>query len=102
MTQSFSDKPREEDYDQSYDAREGRYKGYREPVFPEGYAAYGQNGSAEAVYDTYEYDHSESTSQGPNRSFCKQLRSCWSDMGKAKHIRRRFILRTKLNSSMYD
>ena len=68
----------------SYDAREGRYEGYRDPNLPEGYAAYGENGNAEAVYDRYdpEYDYEEI--EGGRRlkqSCCKRLRSGCSDMG---------------------
>ena len=88
MNLSFGDETREESYDPSYDAREGRYEGYREQDLPEGYAAYGQNGNAEAVYDTYDdtYGSESPSSQRPRRSLCKQLKSCFSDMGKAKYI----------------
>ena len=82
------DKTQEGSYESSYNAREGRYEGYREPDLPAEYAAYGQNGNAEAVYDRYDdtYGNESPSSQRPRRSLCKQLRSCFSDMGKAKYI----------------
>ena len=72
-----------EAYEPSYDAKEGRYEGYREQNLPEGYTAYGENGNAEAVYDRYdpEYDYSELGSR-PKQNCCKRLRSCCSDMGR--------------------
>ena len=72
-----------EAYEPSYDAKEGRYEGYRDQNLPEGYTAYGENGNAEAVYDRYdpEYDYSELGSR-PKQNCCKRLRSCCSDMGR--------------------
>ena len=85
MNLSFRDETREENYEPSYDAIEGRYEGYRDPNLPEGYAAYGQNGNAESVYDRYEYDEiSDYEPIGPKRGLCKQLKSCCSDIGKTK------------------
>ena len=70
----------------SYDAREGRYEGYRDPNLPEGYAPYGENGNAEAVYDRYDEDYDDvGTEEGyrrPKQSCCKRLRSGCSDMGR--------------------
>ena len=69
----------------SYDAREGRYEGYRDPNLPEGYAAYGENGNAEAVYDRYDPEYDYEDIDGGRRlkqSCCKRLRSGCSDMGR--------------------
>ena len=85
---SFRDETQEESYEPSYDAREGRYEGYRERDLPEGYAPYGQTGNADTDYDRYqEYDQAEYEPIGPKRGLCKRLKSCCSDMGKTKHIR---------------
>ena len=65
----------EPSHDPTYDAREGRYEGYREQNLPEGYEAYGENGNAEAVYDRYEEDYDVAgTEEGyrrPKQSCCK-------------------------------
>ena len=68
----------------SYDAKEGRYEGYRGQNLANGYQAYGENGVAEAVYDRYDYTYeTESTiDQKPKQSCCKRVRSCCSDMGR--------------------
>ena len=80
---SFRDENREESFEPSYDAKEGRYEGYRNPDLPEGYTAYGETGHGDPVYDRYEYDQAESPSgQRPKRSLCKRLRSGCSDMGR--------------------
>ena len=94
MNLSFGDETREESYDPSYDAREGRYEGYRGKDLPEGYTAYGQNGNAEAVYDRYDYDQdsepgsyrSGRTPDGrrPKPSLCKKMKSICG--GKIKQI----------------
>ena len=66
----------------SYDAREGRYEGYRDPNLPEGYEAYGENGNAEAVYDRYDPEYEYEQFPRPKKSCCKRLRSGCSDMGR--------------------
>ena len=79
-------------YEPSNDVREGRYEGYREPDLPEGYTAYGQNGYAEDVYDSYDYEQdsnyeyaeSPDGTPRPKRSVCKKIKSCCCDMGKTK------------------
>ena len=72
-----------EAYEPSYDAKEGRYEGYRDQNLPEGYTAYGENGNADPVYDRYddEYDP-EYKPLEPKQNCCKRLRSCCSDMGR--------------------
>ena len=93
MNLSFRDETQEESYEPSYDAKEGRYEGYRGTDLPEGYTAYGQNGNADAVYDRYEYDQPDNYERiGPKRGLCKRLKSCCSDLGKAKHINKTAII----------
>ena len=66
----------------SYDAKEGRYEGYRDQNVANGFEAYRGDGHAEAVYDRYDYTYeTESTGQRSKQSCCKRLRSCCSDMG---------------------
>ena len=67
----------------SYDAKEGRYEGYRDSNVAEGYEAYGENGNGEAVYDRYDDEYEEMPGgRRPKQSCCKRLRSCCSDMGR--------------------
>ena len=68
----------------SYDAKEGRYEGYRDSNETKGYEAYGENGNAEAVYDRYEYDYEIESTDGrrPKKSCCKRLRFYCSDVGR--------------------
>lgn len=70
-----------EAYEPSYDAKEGRYEGYRDQNLPEGYTAYGENGNADPVYDRYDPDYVKLEAR-PKQNCCKRLRSCCSDMGR--------------------
>ena len=97
MNLSFGDETREESYDPSYDAREGRYEGYREQDLPEGYAAYGQNGNAEAVYDRYDYDQDSEVGRRLKPSLCEKMKSICG--GKTKQIKRTTIMTLCLGPS---
>ena len=69
--------------DSSGDAVQRQYEGYRDPNLPEGYTPYKSNERAEAIYDKYEYtDEESSNEQTQKKSFCIEVKSCCSDMGR--------------------
>lgn len=72
---------REETYNTSSDATEGRYESYRDTKLPQGYTAYDHKNSIDQVYDKYEYDIEELQNYDrPKPSFWKRFRIFLTDM----------------------